>query len=54
METFGILPLYEGYYEGYDSGVDGRVSNAFTTAAFRMGHTLVQGTLKYVIVITTL
>jgi peroxidase len=36
METFGILPLYQGYYNGYDSSVDGRVSNAFTTAAFRM------------------
>lgn len=46
METFGILPLYDGYYKGYDSGVDSRVSNAFTTAAFRMGHSLVQGTLK--------
>lgn len=43
METFGILPLYNGYYTGYDSGVDGSVSNAFSTAAFRMGHTLVQG-----------
>lgn len=47
METFGILPLYDGYYSGYDSGIDGRVANAFTTAAFRMGHTLVQGTFKY-------
>jgi peroxidase len=46
METFGILPLYDGYYKGYDSEVDARVSNAFTTAAFRMGHTLVQGALK--------
>lgn len=43
MTTFEILPLYDGYHSGYDSGVDGSVSNAFTTAAFRMGHTLVQG-----------
>lgn len=41
--TFGIHPLYDGTYNGYDSGVDSSVSNAFTTAAFRMGHTLVQG-----------
>lgn len=43
LETFQILPLYQGYYTGYDASVDGSVSNAFTTAAFRMGHTLVQG-----------
>ncbi|CAL8121494.1 unnamed protein product [Orchesella dallaii] len=46
METFGILPLYDDYYNGYDSAIDGSVSNAFTTAAFRMGHTLVQGTFN--------
>jgi peroxidase len=46
METFGILPIYDGYYKEYDSNVDGSISNAFTTAAFRMGHTLVQGVFK--------
>lgn len=46
MQTFGILPLYDGFYQGYDSNVDASVSNAFTTAAFRMGHTLVQGVFK--------
>jgi len=47
MEVFGILPLYDGFYSGYDSNVDASVSNAFTTAAFRMGHTLVQGVFRY-------
>lgn len=46
METFGILPLFDGHYNGYDSGIDSSVSNAFTTAAFRMGHTLVQGSFN--------
>ena len=32
-------------YEGYDPGIDPRVSNVFATAAFRMGHTLLNGQL---------
>ncbi|CAG7729964.1 unnamed protein product [Allacma fusca] len=45
MEVFGILPLYKGYYQGYSASVDPTVSNAFTTAAFRL-HTLIQGMLN--------
>jgi hypothetical protein len=34
-----------GAYNGYDPAVDPRVTNEFTTAAFRLGHTLLQPTL---------
>lgn len=32
-------------YEGYDSGVDARIMNVFSTAAYRLGHSLLSPTL---------
>jgi peroxidase len=46
MEAYGILPLTTGYATDYDARIDPSVSNAFAAAAFRMGHTLIQGILK--------
>ena len=43
MEVYGILPQSRGYYKGHDPRIDPGVSNAFAGAAFRMGHTLIQG-----------
>lgn len=45
MEVFQILPYGQGYYTGHDSLTEPTISNAFTTAAFRL-HTLVQGWLE--------
>lgn len=42
MRIFGLELLNEGYYEGYDPNVNPTVANAFSTAAYRFGHSLVQ------------
>lgn len=49
MEEFH-LTLEEGtnYSYDYDQRVDPSVLNEFTTAAFRFGHSTVDGLMKYV------
>lgn len=42
MNIFGLTLLKHGYYEGYDPTVDPTIANAFSTAAYRFGHSLVQ------------
>ena len=46
MELFS-LNLVKGnqYYKGYNTSVNPTVSNVFGAAAFRFGHSLVQGQL---------
>lgn len=47
QEVVKMFELYlekNGYYRGYDDGVDPTVANAFATAAFRFGHSLVPNT----------
>ncbi len=46
MEDHGLLPSTSGYYTGYDDSINPSVSNDFTTAAFRVGHSQVQGSLQ--------
>ena len=46
MEDHGLLPSTSGYYTGYDDSIKASVSNDFTTAAFRVGHSQVQGSLQ--------
>ncbi|EFN87248.1 Peroxidasin-like protein [Harpegnathos saltator] len=42
MRIFDLEVLKKGYYEGYDSTVNPNIANAFSTAAYRFGHSLVQ------------
>ncbi|XP_050733451.1 peroxidase-like isoform X2 [Eriocheir sinensis] len=43
MARNGLLPLRHGYSNMYDPSLSPIVTNEFATAAFRFGHTLVQG-----------
>lgn len=42
MRLFDLELLDEGYYKGYSAKIDPSVANAFSTAAFRFGHSLIQ------------
>ena len=46
MDELDILPLSYGYSNRYNSKVNPTVINAFAAAAFRFGHTLIQGMLE--------
>lgn len=43
LEIFDLKLLKEGYYPSYNEKTNGQAANAFATAAFRFGHSLVQG-----------
>lgn len=42
MKIFDLEVLKKGYYDGYDPAVNPNIANAFSTAAYRFGHSLVQ------------
>ena len=46
MSTFGLLPLTVGFSNNYRTDFDPRITNAFATAAFRIGHTLIPGLIR--------
>ena len=46
MEELDILPVVEGYSSRYDPSINPSILNSFATAAFRFGHTLIQGMLE--------
>ena len=46
MTTYGLFPLGSGYSNDYDTSFDPRITNEFSTAAFRFGHSLIPGIIK--------
>ncbi|KAB7507859.1 Chorion peroxidase, partial [Armadillidium nasatum] len=46
MDFYGLEPKSSGYFNGYSTSRDATIINEFSAAAFRFGHTLVQGDLE--------
>ncbi|KAK8751911.1 hypothetical protein OTU49_010990 [Cherax quadricarinatus] len=46
MKAFGLNTLSSGFSNDYNPGINPNMNNEFSAAAFRFGHTLVQGTLR--------
>ena len=51
MDTFNLTTAQPTYYDGigdYDAKVEPSIQNEFATAAYRMGHSLIQGLVQWV------
>jgi peroxidase len=48
MQELGLLPLQSGFSQSYDANLNPAILNEFVTAAFRFGHSQVQGSYRYV------
>ena len=44
-EWLPVMGVHLPPYSGYDSGIDATITNVFASAAFRLGHTLLSGTI---------
>ena len=48
MSRFGLYTLSgDTYSQLYRNNIDPRITNAFSTAAFRFGHSLIPGNIRY-------
>ena len=46
MESLGMLPLQSGFSNDYDESINPSMLNDFSTAAYRFGHSLIQGKVQ--------
>ena len=46
MSRYGLYPLDAGYSRQYRTDFDPRITNAFASAAFRFGHSLVPSNIR--------
>jgi len=46
LHKFKLTPYTKGYYDGYDESINPSAASAFTTAAFRFGHSLLPSTIE--------
>jgi len=42
VEAYGLTPQTDGYSTSYDQTVNPSITNEFSTAAYRMGHSMIQ------------
>jgi peroxidase len=48
MAKFGLSPAENGWTRNYDPELNAGITNAFAAAAYRFGHTLIQGNIQLV------